>query len=384
VSESLPGEAFAGGASPAQAPLGAGSPAQASGEPAGEEPPTQESPSQEDPAEEAPATETPASEPPAKEPSTKEPSAQEPPSGSSYALHLFSAQSFFNQPLTAAAPQASDSAQLVAAFNHQVQTYYGHVVINTTEWSAPVYTVPANAPTTAVVPQNATCPRGASVFEPFAHDMSAVPIPAGAQAAKGTDEDMVVWQPSSGHEWELWRAQREGGQWTACWGGEFQDAYTSEGVLPAPLGVSAAGLSILAGQIHIEELQQGVITHALELTLPDTTATKFVWPANRTDGTSNDANSIPEGTRFRLKASLNLSSMHLSPAALEIATAIQRYGMIVSDTAGAVALEAQDPSPLMRAGQPNPYAKLLSGGSYETLNAVPWSDLEVVSPSYHQ
>ncbi len=321
----------------------------------------------------APLVEAPAKETPKEEPS----------SGPSYALRLFSAQSFFNQPLAASAPQASDSAQLVAAFNHQVQTYYGHVVINTTEWSAPVYTVPANAPTTAVVARNSTCPRGEGIFQPFAQDMSAVPIPAGAQAAKGTDEDMVVWQPSSGHEWELWRAQREDGQWTACWGGELQDAYTSEGVLPEPLGVSAAGLSILAGQIHLEELQHGTITHALEVTLPDTAASQFVWPANRTDGTSDDAYSIPEGTRLRLKSSVSLSSLHLNPAALEIATAIQRYGMIVADTAGAVALEAQDPTPLMREGKPNPYATLLSGGPYETLKAVPWEDLEAVSPSYH-
>jgi hypothetical protein len=365
------------GSPPLQAPTEA--PAQeapAAEPPSGEQHEIEETPTK-------PPTTDPPGAPPAKAPPTKETPKEEPSNGPSYALRLFSAQSFFNQPLAASAPQASDSAQLVADFNHQVQTYYGHVVINTTEWSAPVYTVPANASTTTVVAQNATCPRGEGVFQPFAQDMSAVPIPAGAQAAKGTDEDMVVWQPSSGHEWELWRAQREGGQWTACWGGEFQDAYTSEGVLPEPLGVSAAGLSILAGQIHLEELQQGTITHALEVTLPDTAAAKFVWPANRTDGTSDDAYSIPEGTRFRLKPSVNLSSLHLNPAALEIATAIQRYGMIVADTSGAVALEAQDPSPLMREGKPNPYATLLSNGPYETLNAVPWSDLEVVSPSYH-
>lgn len=370
----LAGQRLPGGAPTAQAP-----PAETA-----EEPSTQEPPWEEPPAEEPPAIEPPLEEPAPKETPARETPKEEPPADPSYALRLFSTQSFFNQPPAASAPQASDSAQLVAAFNRQVQEYYGHVVINTTEWSAPVYTVGANAPTTAVVVQNGTCPRGEDAFQPFAQDMSAVPIPAGAQAAKGTDEDMIVWQPSSGHEWELWRAQQEGGRWTACWGGEFQDAYTSEGVLPEPLGVSAAGLSILAGQIHLEELQQGTITHALEVTMPDTEASTFVWPANRTDGTSDDANSIPEGTRFRLKPSVNLSSLHLSSAALVIATAIQRYGMIVGDTAGAVALEAQDPNPLMREGKSNPYETLLGGGPDEVLNAVPWSDLEVISPSYHE
>jgi hypothetical protein len=373
------------GEPPLVSPL-AGDPPTASA--VGEEPTTEQAPAEEPSAEgETPTAESPGQEPPVEEPTggelpTEEPPATEAPP-SSYALHLFSPQSFFNQPLATSAPQAADSAQLVAAFDHQVQTYYGHVVINTTEWSAPVYTVPANAPTTAVVPRNVTCPRNEGIFEPFAQDMSAVPIPAAAQAAQGTDEDMVVWQPATGHEWELWRAQRENGQWTACWGGEFQDAYTSDGSLPEPLGVSAAGLSILAGQIHIEELQRGAITHALEVTMPDTAASQFVWPANRTDGTSDDANSIPEGTRFRLNPKLDLDALHLNPAAMEIATAIQRYGMIVADTAGAVTLEAQDPSPLIREGKPNPYEGLLSGGPYETLNAVPWNELEAVSPAYH-
>lgn len=130
-----------------------------------EEPPAKEPPAKEPPKEETPAKETPnehpkeeapAKEAPAKEAPAKEPPKEESSSGPSYALRLFSAQSFFNQPLAASAPQAPDSAQLVAAFDHQVQTYYGHVVINTTEWSAPVYTVPANAPTTAVVARNST------------------------------------------------------------------------------------------------------------------------------------------------------------------------------------------------------------------------------------
>ena len=272
----------------------------------------------------------------------------------------------------------------MAAFNHQVQTYYGHVVINTTEWSAPVYTVPANAPTTTVVARNSTCPRSEGIFQPFAQDISAVPIPAGAQAAKGTDEDMVVWQPSSGHEWELWRAQREEGSGRRAGGASSRTPTPAKACSPNRWECRPPGLSILAGQIHLEELQQGTITHALEVTMPDTASSGWVWPANRTDGTSDDAYSIPEGTRFRLKPSVNLSSLHLNPAALEIATAIQRYGMIVADTSGAVALEAQDPTPLMREGKPNPYEKLLPGGPYETLNAVPWSELEVVSPNYHQ
>jgi hypothetical protein len=368
-------------------------------EPLGSEPPTAGSPDEAAPA--GGPSEEPATSEPGEEPATPSPPGEEPAGGSpeeassqtqqpgqasnrqTSALRLFSAQSFFNEPLPASTPRSSESAQLVASFVHQVQAHYGHAVINTTEWSAPVYTVAANAPTSAVAPQNVACPRGEDVFAPFAQAMSAVPIPAGAQAAKGTDEDMVVWQPSTGREWELWRAQREDGQWTACWGGEFQDARTSDGVFPAPLGVSASGLSILAGQIHLEELQQGQIEHALEVSLPDT-APGFVWPANRDDGESHAADAIHEGTRFRLNPSLDLASLHLNPVALAVATAIQRYGLIVSDTAGAVALAAQDPSPLMREGKANPYVALLGSNPYGVLEAVPWGQLEAVSPGYER
>lgn len=50
-----------------------------------------------------------------------------------------------------------------------------------------------------------------------------------------------------------------------------------------------------------------------------------------------------------------MSSLGLSPAGLDIAHALKTYGMVLSDTPGAVNLIAQDPSPQMAAGAPNPY-----------------------------
>jgi hypothetical protein len=116
--------------------------------------------------------------------------------------------------------------------------------------------------------------------------------------------------------------------------------------------------------------------------MPDTANGQFVWPADRTDGTSTATDAIPEGTRFRLDPNLNLASLHLSPAGLEIATAVQRYGILVGDTAGSVALSAQDTTPIVQEGKPNPYDTLLPN-PYSVLEAIPWSHLEAVSPGYH-
>ena len=55
--------------------------------------------------------------------------------------------------------------------------------------------------------------------------------------------------------------------------------------------------------------------------------------------------------------------------------------MVVTDTAGAVVLMAEDAQPYLAAGQPNPYAALFAGApSYAVLDGMPWSRLEVVPP----
>jgi hypothetical protein len=297
-------------------------------------------------------------------------------------LRLFSAESVFNQPLPHSVPLAGNSSQLVGDFVSQVSKYYGHVVVNTTQWSTPVYVVGPTQPTVALVGESSICPRPEGVFSGFQAQIEAVPMPANAIPAAGTDKEVIVWQPSTGHLWELWRVLQEKGRWTACWGGEIADAYTSDGVLPAPFGAGASGLSLLGGQIHLEDLQHGSIEHALEVLMPDTANGQFVWPADRTDGTSTATDAIPEGTRFRLDPNLNLASLHLSPAGLEIATAVQRYGILVGDTAGSVALSAQDTTPIVQEGKPNPYDTLLPN-PYSVLEAIPWSHLEAVSPGYH-
>lgn len=296
-------------------------------------------------------------------------------------LRLFTAKSVFNELLPASLPLAPNSAQLVSAFTSQVSKYYGHVVINTTQWSSPVYVVGPSAPTVALVGQSSICPRPEGIFSGFQAQIEAVPMPPGALPAGGTDKEVIVWQPSTGHLWELWRVLQEGGHWTACWGGEIANAYTSDGILPAPFGAGASGLSLLGGQIHLEDLERGTINHALEVLMPDTARGAFVWPADRTDGQSTAADAIREGTHFRLNPSLNLASLHLSPPALAIATAIQRYGILVGDTAGAVALSAQDTTPLIAEGKANPYNTLLPN-PYDTLDTIPWSQLEAVSPEY--
>jgi hypothetical protein len=154
--------------------------------------------------------------------------------------------------------------------------------------------------------------------------------------------------------------------------------HRSLGTVPARFGATASGLPLVAGLITIDDLERGRIDHALAIAIPDVARGRFVPPATRTDGASAGPSAIPEGTRFRLPASLDLDALGLPPLTRMIARAAQRYGMIVRDRADVVAFYAEDPGPTGN----TTLAMLLGGASPgQALTPFPWNRLEVVAPS---
>lgn len=207
-----------------------------------------------------------------------------------------------------------------------------------------------------------------------------VPLPANAQPAAGTDMHLVVWQPSTDTMWEFWKLQRSSsGGWTAGWGGMMNNVSTNPGYYTgadALWGATATSLPLLGGLITIDDLQRGQIDHALAMAVPNTAYEQYVWPAQRTDGYNQAADAIPEGTRFRIPADVDLASLNLPPVTLELAEAAQTYGIIVRDTAANVAFYAEDPTPTGS----NPYAGFWGASKYPStiMKAFPWSLLQVV------
>ena len=62
----------------------------------------------------------------------------------------------------------------------------------------------------------------------------------------------------------------------------------------------------------------------------------------------------------------------ISPMAKMIAKAMQKYGAVVRDKSGSVALYGENPTPLINAGQPNPYPTIFGGKpSYQVMNGFP-------------
>jgi len=290
----------------------------------------------------------------------------------------FACSSIWNAPLAANAPLSPHSAQYTSLLGGYVKEYGGW--INTYSYSVPVYTVPRSQPKVPVTLDTSGSPSADELARVF---KAGVPIPQGAKAAAGSDQHMVVWQPSTDTMWEFWHAQQVSGAWHARWGGKMTHLSSNPGYFthPPDWGATATSLPLLGGLIGIRELESGHIDHALALAIPHAQTGVVAFPAQRSDGNLRSTTAIPEGTRFRLNPHFDLATLHAPPIVRILAQAVQRYGMIVRDQAGSVSLFGQDPTPLGR----NPYYG--AHGLFDGLSPAivmryfPWSELQAVRPA---
>ena len=284
----------------------------------------------------------------------------------------FSPTSFWNAALAATAPLDPNSQAYVNELVRQVKAY--RPWMNTTSYSVPVYVVGADQPTVHVT-LDSWGPDLQAAFD-------AVPIPDNAKAAAGSDEHMVVWQPTTDKMWEFFEMHQESDGWHASWGGEMDNVSTNPGYFThegqsTNWGATATGLPLLGGLVTAADLERGYINHALAISLVETDKGSWSWPAQRTDGNnwSPGITPIPEGTRFRLDPTLNLASINLPPIDRMLAQAAQRYGMVVRDQAGSVNFYGQDPVSMPSSPWPAAFDNQYPN---EVLEQFPWSHLQVL------
>jgi hypothetical protein len=304
-------------------------------------------------------------------------------------VKLFAASSIWNQPLAPAAPVDPTSVARMSAFGELISTEEQTGLdpyVNTTAYSTTLYVV---GPDQLRVPVHLSVgPWGAPLQTALDEG---VPIPEGAEPAAGTDGEMTIYQPSSDTLWEFWRAVKGKSEWRASWGGAMEHVSASPGYYSdtswrglAPSegwnwGATATSLPAIAGMITIAELRAGRIEHALALAIPNACSASFSYPAQRSDGSEESADCIPEGAHMRLSASLNLASLHLPHITQMLAEAAQRYGVIVRDiTHEGPVFYAEDPVPTGS----NPYLGPMGlfGGlaPWQVARAFPWNKLQLL------
>ncbi len=126
--------------------------------------------------------------------------------------------------------------------------------------------------------------------------------------------------------YELYASEAKADHWSADCGAVFDlasNTLRTEGWTSA----DAAGLPILPGLVRYDEILHGEINHAIRMTVVKSRK-QYLYPARHYASNDTNSNLPPMGMRFRLKAATDISKFH--GAALIIAIALKKYGMIVA------------------------------------------------------
>jgi hypothetical protein len=169
------------------------------------------------------------------------------------------------------------------------------------------------------------------------------------QGAWGTDGQIIVLDPRTGREWDLWQVSFDGSTIRASNANLVPGDYRTkiDGYKPS----RGAGIEYLAMLVRPEEIAQGHIDHALSMPIRNSEP-NFVPPATKSDGKTT-YKGLPMGTRFALNvtdAQINAWVARL-PAQLSaqtrrsakiIAIALRNYGWFITDSAGGAHFQFED------------------------------------------
>lgn len=176
------------------------------------------------------------------------------------------------------------------------------------------------------------------------------------------DRHALVVDPVNRMLYEFYQMRKTDGGWQCSQSSVFDlksnklrpDGWTSS---------DAAGLPIYPATVRYDELQRGVIEHALRVTVVNTRRA-YVYPATHYASSKTNENLPRMGERIRLRKDFDVSGF--SPELQTILKALKRYGMFVADNGIDWAISVT----------PDPRIKNMA----EEMRKVKGSDFEVVQP----
>lgn len=258
----------------------------------------------------------------------------------------FSADSPWNTKIPENAPVDPGSAEYIAGVASGNALY-----INMREWTVATYYIDAATQPKRRVFPNYSRPQGTG----FAAG-SQIPAPdfVTPSGPAGGTEFLAMIDPAAGKAWEMHqpRMTEEDGNWRATTGAvvdlggtgvlaPWMKAETPDGAV----GARPSGIPLIAGLIRLDEIKAGRIDHALAFAYPSPRTDRFVAPANGAveSGTDRPANhtGLPMGARIQLDPAYDIENTRLSENAKVVARALQEYGAILVEEAGATTLFAE-------------------------------------------
>ena len=144
---------------------------------------------------------------------------------------------------------------------------------------------------------------------------------------EGGDRHGIVLDPINLLLYEFYQARRADAGWQAAQASVFDlksnklrpDGWTSS---------DAAGLPIFPAVVRYDELERGIVGHAMRVTV-EKTRRAYVAPATHFASNRTDPNLPRMGERIRLKQNVSLDGF--SPNVQAILKGLKKYGMFVAD-----------------------------------------------------
>jgi autotransporter passenger strand-loop-strand repeat protein len=286
---------------------------------------------------------------------------------------LFPSDNPWNQNI-ANAPVAANSAAIIAHIGTSTRLTPNWFADNPANGSDPLYGMPIN-----IVHGNTTAKVNVTIDNyPDESDIVGVPIPqnaviegdfqngpnpngGGYNAGQRGDSHLLIWDEDNNIAYELFGVTRpsdktlfpntdgvEVAHTDSLWHAAQETVWNMNTNTFRTLGATsadAAGLSILAGLarpdegLPVSEGGQGVINHALRVTLPSGEINpQYVYPASHIVSVSQGADNVPLGGRLRLANTPAIDALiaNMPPESQIIAHAMQQYGLIVADIGSAM------------------------------------------------
>ena len=152
-----------------------------------------------------------------------------------------------------------------------------------------------------------------------------------AQTAKEAgDRHMIVVDPVNRMLYEFYQGRKTQTGWECACAAIFD--LTSNKLRPDGwTSTDAAGLPIFPAIIRFDEVERGMVEHAMRFTVRNTRRA-YVYPATHFASSKTDPNLPRMGERFRLRADFDISGY--SPHTQAILKGLKKYGMFVADNGG--------------------------------------------------
>jgi hypothetical protein len=144
------------------------------------------------------------------------------------------------------------------------------------------------------------------------------------------DRHIILVDPHNGKLHELNQARLTDAGWQAACAATFD--LTSNKLRPDDwTSADAAGLPIFPAVVRFDEVNRGMVNHAMRFTVRNTRR-EYVYPAKHFASRKTDPDLPRMGERFRLRADFDVSKF--SPHVRAILKGLKTYGMLVADNGG--------------------------------------------------